>query len=440
MKCKDLLQEETQIYEKKSSFSDKKKIMKTICAFANTYGGTIAIGVGKEINGVDEKEIDKIQKDISDLISTHFSPKPLIEIKVVKCNVKNKKKYVILIYVKQSENIVFYDGKVYVRIGSTNVLLTGNELIEFLKSRNILNFEDNFNEYSIEEISIDKVNWFLEKKNSNLRIRDQKDLEHFLLNSNLAMNIPKFKVRNLAFLLFAKDIRKIFPHSGVKVVFFKGIQPVEIIKHKIFFGTVFELIDNVFDYLKDNLLSYVTISNIKRKEKYKYPLEVIRELIVNAIGHRDYFDKNLVQISVFEDRIIFHNPGRSLIEIENLGTLTSHRNPNLYLYLSMIGYGEGYGTGIARIRKILKDNNYPMPIFRNINHSFQAIIYNKSKNNTTDFIYQIIEEKKEVTLNELSEVLNISKPAVLKHIKELILQNKIKKIGTGRSVKYVINL
>ena len=419
----DVFQEENMYLEKKKSLLDEKDFLATVCAFANTEGGTIVIGVrGKEIIGV--KKTDEIQRKIGDLIRNKISPKPSIKIKEMKI----QKKKIILVYVFPVKGISTYRGKIFIRVGSSNRVITGNELLKFIEEKKLLSFEDQLAKGTISEIDEVKLNKFLETRGLPVN----KNRYNALKSLNLTLNGG---LKNLAFLLFAKDIKQFFPQCGIKIVKFKGTEPIEIAQHEIMWDTVPELITRSIDLVKVFLLKSIKIRGKFREEELLIPEFVIRELIVNAIGHRDYFDPNLVQISIFDDRMEVVNPGKPLVKIEDLGSIAIHRNPSLYLFLHYLGLSEGYGTGIARIKSIIKKLNLPLPKFEEADGFFKVTVYFEISKKE-DLIYKIILLKGPIKSTELAKETGLSVVSVHKYLKILLKQGKIRKCGKGKLTVY----
>ena len=109
-------------------------------------------------------------------------------------------------------------------------------------------------------------------------------------------------------------------------------------------------------------LSYSFDGNRTRKEHWQFPLEAIRELLLNAIVHRDYKNASDIVIKIFDDRIIFTNPGKifgnqTIQDLERNDYVSSLRNKLLAEAFYLTGDIEKYGTGFIRIRESLK--SYP---------------------------------------------------------------------------------
>ncbi len=122
-------------------------------------------------------------------------------------------------------------------------------------------------------------------------------------------------------------------------------------------------LDETMVFIKKHInLSYAFDGSLKRKERWQYPMEALRELLLNAVVHRDYKNTSDIVIKVFDDRMLFTNPGRiyGSLTIEDLKRddyVSSIRNKLLAEAFYLTGDIEKYGTGFVRIREMLKD--YP---------------------------------------------------------------------------------
>jgi ATP-dependent DNA helicase RecG len=124
------------------------------------------------------------------------------------------------------------------------------------------------------------------------------------------------------------------------------------------------------EFIKKNIgLGYQFTDDLQRKNRWQYPLAVVRELLLNSIVHKDYRNPTDVIIKIFDHKIEYSNPGSIIgnLKIEDLYTdnyQAKHRNRLLAEAFYLIGGIEKYGTGFIRIRTLLKDyfiepgNNY----------------------------------------------------------------------------------
>ena len=123
----------------------------------------------------------------------------------------------------------------------------------------------------------------------------------------------------------------------------------------------------------------IVIRGLERERQTEYPISVIREAIVNAIVHRDYFSHDSVQISMYADRIEITSPG-SLpkgLTMDKLGTLSVKRNPLTYRILRDVKFMEGIGTGIPRMYSEMRKHNLPDPKFEDLGNFFRVTLQNR---------------------------------------------------------------
>ena len=130
---------------------------------------------------------------------------------------------------------------------------------------------------------------------------------------------------------------------------------------------------------KEIIISDKQIENIQR---WQYPLDGIRELVLNMIIHRDYTSSTDSQIKIFQDSILFFNPGSlpDSITIEQLLANTyvsTPRNRQIAKMVKEMGLIEKYGIGIKRVRKMFIDYKLPEPKFETIWEDLPLLSFRK---------------------------------------------------------------
>lgn len=184
-------------------------------------------------------------------------------------------------------------------------------------------------------------------------------------------NVPT----NAAMLLFSKrDL-----HYNVHIGRFKS--PTLIIADKMISGTLFEVVEEammtIVSHLKFAFDIRVVGTSTQRIEIPEYPLEAIRELLLNCIVHRDYQSPTDVQIKIFDNSIVFFNPSGLYGNIteEDLKTdsyKASTRNRQIAEAFYLTKDIEKYGSGFVRIRGLIADYPTMQFIYRNENYGFSA--------------------------------------------------------------------
>jgi ATP-dependent DNA helicase RecG len=440
--------ESTEI-ELKRSFHSNQEFSKIICAFANSQGGVVIVGINpdKSIEGVNDN-LDELQRRISDS-SSNIHPRPTMEIEQNSIDNKN----IIVIKVHKADSSVFhsFEGAIYVRIGSTTQKLEGDSILEFLRNRQILLFDEGL-EYSAKLESIDKqkIEEYLNSRNQSGYLNAH-SIKDFLISKKLAVNAPDFKIKNATLLFFAKEPQQFFPYAQIKLVRFEGTEPIKVISYEEAKGNFPQIIRHAVSFIQRFTSKEFIIGGIKREEKLVIPIEAVREAIINAVAHRDYFNKNEIQISIFDDRIEITNPGGlpDGMEREMLGILSVQRNPLIYQLLKDYGFMEGIGSGIARIYSTMQNANLRKPefflskeIFRitlRIRRSEEVELAAKlNLNNRQSKALDYLRINKRISSKEYSRINKISVAYAVRELNRLIELKLIKKMGKYRGAYYTI--
>ncbi len=442
---------ENQQVEFKEGCPSSHELSRIICGFANTDGGYFIIGVSKHggIKGL-ACDLDKLQQDISNANQRVLSP-PLINVQHF--TVENKDLLLAEINKANDKNAHTFEGAVYVRIGSTTRKLEGQSLFDFLKNKQILCFDEQDSEAKIEDLDENRIKSYLEKRNrpDYLKANSVKD---FIISNMLGKMNGSLKIKNVASLFFAKEPYKWHPQSEVRIARFSGIEPVNVISQKDFKSDPLENIAQAISFIRQNISKRFIIpeDSPRRIEIEEYPMPVIREAVVNAVAHRDYYSYDSIQISMFDDRIEISNPG-SLPEgltKEFFGKRSVKRNPITYRLLRDCHYVEGLGTGVPKMINEMRKSGLSDPEFnfeagffavtlRNIKSSVKPIEGMKDLNQRQVNALNYLKQNKTIKSKTYANFNNISLPLALKDLNELIKFKFIMKIGAYRGAYYLLN-
>ena len=342
----------------KEKFGDR--VLKDLSAFANTQGGTVIIGVSKDgkVKGIDlsNEDLERITEKIIGKLGIH----PDIEIE----EIKGKK--ILKISVQKSMIPVSFNGKYYERVGITTREMKPERLRQFfLKGTNwdsLVNEEADFN-----EIDEETVRMFIRmgKAKGRLTVFDEnvdiKTLFEHLKLSN------KGKLTNAAIILYGKDPQKYFLNAVLRVIRLKN--EITPIGDRLINGNLFRQVVEGEEAIKNFLGVRYEIKGLVREEIWDYPLPAIREALINALIHRDYFRWNVqTQIKIFDDYIWFYNIGGlpDGITLDQLKEPHSSvpRNPLIVHIFYLAGLIEEMGTGIERIMEAMEEAGLPEPEFK----------------------------------------------------------------------------
>ena len=155
-----------------------------------------------------------------------------------------------------------------------------------------------------------------------------------------------------------------FHNAIIKAARFKGLRSVEFIDEKEFDEDLFSNYENAMNYLRSKLNTEFIIKGGPREEVLELPEKALREALLNAIAHRNYFSTASIQISIFSDRVVIDNPGKLIgnIKVEDLYKKSYPRNNLLFGLMQRMDLVEKIGSGLVRIDEMMEEYLLPHPV------------------------------------------------------------------------------
>ena len=248
-----------------------------------------------------------------------------------------------------------------------------------------------------------------------------------------------------AYLLFVKDYCSI---SDIQIGRFKS--DISIIDTVSLNTDLFTELDKIIGFIKKHLMVELIITGEpQHQERFDYPLEAIREIVINMIVHRDYRSSNGSIIKIYDNRIEFYNPGGlfgdlTLEQLLKFNYTSQTRNKLIAQAFREVGIIEKYGSGIKRIFSICKNYGIIPPTINPKKDSFEVILYKEK------FIEGVSEGVSE-GVNKIHELIKIypgnrtpffakklstSVKNIERWVKELKLIDKIEFKGTPKTGGY----
>ncbi len=382
--------ERVEIEAKRASEIDKS-IMESVCAMANEPargGGFILMGVERddsmlfpeyEVVGVDDP--DKIQSDFASQCRDRFNIPVTPEIVVEELNGKP----VILAYVNEAEPqekpICFkktgLPSGAYRRIGSTDQHCTEEDIALFYQLRGHHSYDETVIEdvdpvQDFDPTAIDAYRSARKEMNPDAAELDWSDPE--LLHALCATSRKEGQTRGTlcGAIMFGNAVclRRHFPLARVDYIRVPGREWVEDPENRFqtvdMRGPLVALIPKVVAQILDDIPKAFALDEgaVRRRDIPVIPQKVIRELVVNALVHRNYRMRQPVQIIRYSNRIEFRNPGHSLKPDDRLGEPGSiARNEKIAAIMHETGFAETKGSGIRVVRQLMKGANLTLPFF-----------------------------------------------------------------------------
>ena len=211
--------------------------------------------------------------------------------------------------------------------------------------------------------------------------------------------------------------------------------------------------DEAIEFIRKNTnVEFVMTGELARKEVWDYPLEALREAVVNAACHRDYAFPSNIEIRIYDNELIVWSPGGLPpgIRLEDLyGPHSSvPRNREIAGILHDVGWIEQWGSGIDKMRKACADAGLPEPVFEE-GQGF-SVIFRKDAFTEEHLLALGLKDRQvravmyakemgKITNKEYRELTHVSKPMATIDLRELVEKTILEKIGTtGRGAGYAL--
>ena len=353
---------ECQNVEYKESWHDK--YLAWICGFANAQGAVMYFGVNDEHEIIGLDNVDRLMEDIPNKIV-----KTMGVVVDVNLHEKDGLEY-IEVEIEPSNIPINYKGKYYYRSGSTMQELRGPALQQFILKKMGRSWDDITNDRaSLDDIDREAIEYFLRKGYENGRITNEERIMPVeMLLQNLDLVSEDGKLKNAALLLFAKRPQKYFTSVRFQIGRF-GIDEADLMFQDVVEGNIIQMADRVVDLLKAKyLIMPITFKGMNRIEKLEVPEEALREILYNAIIHKDYTGVH-IQMRVWNDHVEVWNDGElpAGYTLETLlGQHSSRpRNKNIANAFFKAGFIDAWGRGYKKIREGFEGAGLPMPEVEN---------------------------------------------------------------------------
>jgi ATP-dependent DNA helicase RecG len=425
---------EQQSIEYKQSWHDD--YLKWVCGFANAQGGVIFIG--KDDNGyvIGVAESKKLMDDIPNKIRNTMGI-------TVEVNLHEEKgNHFIEIITPPYSVPISLRGRYYYRSGSTKQELTGASLNEFLLKKSGKTWDDVVEpRANFDDIHEKAVNTFLKASENAGRLPENSGLSIPELFEKLRLT-ESGQLKRSAIVLFGKDPGRFYPNTFVKIGRF-GKDDADLKFQETEEGNLIVLLQGVLNQLNQKfLIKTIEFEGMHRIEKGEYPVAAIREMLLNALVHRNYMGAP-IQIRVYDDKISIWNEG-TLPDGLTLDALKrSHssrpRNPIIADVCFKGGYIDAWGRGTIKIIDTCKQADLPEPEMIELDGGFSITLFKDiispeklSKLGLNDRQIKavlVLKEKGKITNKEYQEINETTERTASRDLSDLVEKGIIKSSG-----------
>lgn len=465
-KIKEIKAESQNIEIKSAHNGCPKRLYDTLSSFSNQdSGGVIIFGLEekKDFEVVGVYDLQDLQKNVTEQCNQMEPPVRGI---FTFAEYENKNICSLEIpSIELTERPCFYKGigKIkgsYIRVGDADLPMTDYEIYSYESyKKHVHDDEREVDRVNISYMDIESIEKYtLERKQEKPKFSKLSEEQIYEM-----LNIKRDNKFTLASVMnFCLYPQGIFPQLGITAVVVPGYEIGELgyskerfIDNKRIEGTISEMLEEAMNFCKRNMKIKTIIDSEtgKRNDRTEYPVNAVREAILNALIHRDYSvhtEGTPIQINFFTDRLEIRSPGGlyGRMTVEQLGkSRPDLRNPTLATMAESLNQAENRYSGIPTIRMEMKEYGLPEPEFKNGRNEFIVVLYNKEleKDKKVSFTLEerLIEFCKEPkSRKEIAEFLGMktSVYAYSKYILPLLNKGKLAMtmpdVPTSKNQKY----
>lgn len=384
-----------------------EQLAKEIVAMANFQGGIILLGVEKdgEISGIQRENLELW---IMDGVVAH-KIHPLILPYYQEIEVDDGKRVAVLTFTQgvSKPYVLRHGGRedIYIRVGSTSRVATREQQLRLFEVGGMLHSESlPVSGTSIESLDTDRLKDYLTNVFSDPDVPSSEErwirrLLDLGFLTNQVNTIPVCTIAGL--LLFGNNPRRYLKQAGIRLVIFEGPDkdyqskldeilnmPMVGLWNMETDGERKLVSDGIIESSVKMLKPFISEESedikedLRRKRKWHYPIEVLREVLVNAIAHRDWTRLMDVEITVYSDRLEIISPGamQNSMTVEKM--VAGQRSPRNVLIVDILkdyGYVDARGMGVrTKVIPLMKSRNNNEPVFESSEDYLKTILYRKA--------------------------------------------------------------
>ena len=410
-------------------------------AFANGAGGRIFLGVADtcEVQGI--RITNSLKSQIQDMANNCDPP--------VRIRMETHAN-ILIVHVSPGDDKPYScSSGFYLRIGPNAQKMKRNQVLAFFQSEGKIRYDELTNTKFTYESHFDdtKLDRFLAQAGIS-RVMDSVDILHNL--GVVEKQAGRVLFNNAGIVMFARNLDHHYRHTVVTCALYKGTEKVTVLDRKDFNSDLVTNVDNAMVFLKQHLrLRYEFDGSPRRIEIPEIPYEALREAVINAVIHRDYFEKGAnVMVEIFDDRIEISSPGALVkgLSQADFGKKSMLRNPGIANLFHHMGYIEKMGTGIKRMQNLMAEANQAPIVFEFtgfVTARFSRIISDaplrtrektreKTRGKTRENILALIATDPSISMEGLAEKVGLTVKGIEWQIRQLKQAGKLKRIGPAK--------
>jgi ATP-dependent DNA helicase RecG len=362
------------------------RLATVMVGMANASGGTVLLGVAPRSGNI--QGVKDYQETLDRLFQAALLSDPPLVLPMPR-QVQSSQGLVVSISIPPGlPHVYSLEGRYLGRQGTQSTPLTARQLRALLMARGVVQFESQIPPgVQLSDLDVSKVKAYLAALDLP-REGGQDDWDSILLRRGCLKPAPDqgagaFLPTYAGLLLFGRYPQQWLPNATLLAVRFASATFGDQFMKQEIAGTLPEQLRQAEAFVRTNMRSVVRLVGLAHQETTEYPMEAVRELLVNAVAHRDYnLGGDTIHLNIFSDRVEVHSPGAlpGPVNLENLLEARFSRNAVIAQVLSDMGFIERLGYGLDRVVRLMRQQGLRPPRFEEIGGSFKVTLWGEPFN------------------------------------------------------------
>jgi ATP-dependent DNA helicase RecG len=363
----------------------KESLGKILCGFLNGIGGQVLVGV--KVNGkiIGVRNAVQQEKELQQYFIKNIIPEPAV---TVSSETVDGKKIILIEVWSGSNKPYVFSGSIFYRRNAKTVQATSKEIASLIHNRQVS--EIHWERQSVMSAELDDLDLDEIKNTISVIARSgrgkemQGGTEEFLSHYGLYQN---GNITNAAMILFGKEPSRFLPQCRIRFAVLTGGKTSSTFQEdRILEGNLFKNREGILELLKKNLAfrSDFEKANWQRKDEFIYPMDALREGVMNALLHRDYSNPSgSASVIVYSDKLEITNYGKLPAELKVTDLKRNHEslphNPDIAHICFLKGYIEKIGRGTLKVIEACRQAGIKAPVWKSDGTTVKLTFYSNVK-------------------------------------------------------------
>jgi len=355
----------------------------TLVGMANSEGGIVIIGVSPhagELIGVSDP-----QSVYEKIFQAAILSEPTLVLPIARqvtarsAGMQMPVNLLIITVPTGLPHVYSLDGRYLGRDGAHTSPLPARRLYKLVNERSFVQFESRLvPDAGLDDLDTDSILDYAHTV-GGIPSDDLEKSYDFLVKRGCLKRVgDELKLTYAALLLFGRHPQQWLPNATILAGRFPGSGMSDTYIKRDISGNLPRQLKQVEEFIHSNLKIVVRLVGLTHQEKQEYPFEAVRELMVNAVAHRDYnLQGDNIHLNIFSNRLVVTSPGTlpGPVTLQNLLEARFARNAVISQVLSDLGYVERLGYGLDRVVEVTRNEGLLPPQFEETAGTFRVTLF-----------------------------------------------------------------